>query len=140
MERRTRSACRPHLFIGANVVNGRYERLIRTVDIAPTLALLIGISHEPMNARRSVRSSAGERGGETVAAPIQFASTTPQARVTRRANDTLDGMPPSSANYREEILPQYRDTPVDCLLETQPRPARWIGHLRHNWPDRHVHG
>ncbi|MEP6494559.1 MAG: alkaline phosphatase family protein [bacterium] len=34
----------PISFIGANVTNGRYDRLIRTVDIAPTLALLIGIT------------------------------------------------------------------------------------------------
>lgn len=34
----------PISFVGANVVNGRYERLIRTVDIAPTLALLIGVT------------------------------------------------------------------------------------------------
>ncbi|HTE47775.1 MAG TPA: alkaline phosphatase family protein [Gemmatimonadaceae bacterium] len=34
----------PIAFIGAGVMNGRYERLIRTVDIAPTLALLIGIT------------------------------------------------------------------------------------------------
>lgn len=34
----------PISFVASNVVNGRYERLIRTVDIAPTLALLIGIA------------------------------------------------------------------------------------------------
>src|SRR5262249_27620029 len=34
----------PISFIGANVAQGRYERLVRTVDIAPTLAMLIGVS------------------------------------------------------------------------------------------------
>lgn len=34
----------PISFIGANVAKGRYERLVRTVDIAPTLAMLIGIA------------------------------------------------------------------------------------------------
>src|SRR5262249_5228924 len=34
----------PISFIGAAVAEGRYERLVRTVDIAPTLAMLIGIA------------------------------------------------------------------------------------------------
>jgi predicted AlkP superfamily pyrophosphatase or phosphodiesterase len=33
----------PIAFVGSSVVNGRYERLVRTVDIAPTLAMLTGI-------------------------------------------------------------------------------------------------
>lgn len=40
----------PISFIGANVAAGRYERLVRTVDIAPTLAMLIGIAPtEPLD-------------------------------------------------------------------------------------------
>ncbi|HEX4684786.1 MAG TPA: alkaline phosphatase family protein [Gemmatimonadaceae bacterium] len=34
----------PIAFIGRDVVKGRYERLVRTVDIAPTLAMLLGIT------------------------------------------------------------------------------------------------
>lgn len=34
----------PIAFIGPGVVKGRYGRLVRTVDIAPTLAMLIGIT------------------------------------------------------------------------------------------------
>ena len=34
----------PISFIGAGIAQGRYERLVRTVDIAPTLAMLIGIA------------------------------------------------------------------------------------------------
>ncbi|MDB4874497.1 MAG: type phosphodiesterase/nucleotide pyrophosphatase [Gemmatimonadetes bacterium] len=34
----------PISFVGANVVTGRYEQLVRTVDIAPTLAMLIGVT------------------------------------------------------------------------------------------------
>jgi hypothetical protein len=34
----------PISFMGPGVRNGRYDRLIRTVDIAPTLAQLLGIS------------------------------------------------------------------------------------------------
>ncbi len=33
----------PISFMGPSVVAGRYERLVRTVDIAPTLAMLIGV-------------------------------------------------------------------------------------------------
>lgn len=33
----------PIAFVGAGVVNGRYDRLARSVDIAPTLAMLLGI-------------------------------------------------------------------------------------------------
>jgi len=40
----------PISFIGANVAVGRYERLVRTVDIAPTLAMLLGIAPtEPLD-------------------------------------------------------------------------------------------
>jgi hypothetical protein len=40
----------PISFIGSNVAQGRYERLVRTVDIAPTLAMLIGVSPtEPLD-------------------------------------------------------------------------------------------
>jgi hypothetical protein len=40
----------PISFIGATVAQGRYERLVRTVDIAPTLAMLIGVSPtEPLD-------------------------------------------------------------------------------------------
>ena len=40
----------PISFVGANVIKGRYERLVRTVDIAPTLAMLIGITPtEPLD-------------------------------------------------------------------------------------------
>ena len=40
----------PISFMGSNVVAGRYERLVRTVDIAPTLALLIGVTPtEPLD-------------------------------------------------------------------------------------------
>ena len=40
----------PIAFVGANVAKGRYERLVRTVDIAPTLAMLIGIAPtEPLD-------------------------------------------------------------------------------------------
>jgi arylsulfatase A-like enzyme len=33
----------PISFIGASIPAGRHERLVRTVDIAPTLASLIGV-------------------------------------------------------------------------------------------------
>ncbi len=40
----------PISFIGANVSVGRYDRLVRTVDIAPTLAMLLGIAPtEPLD-------------------------------------------------------------------------------------------
>jgi hypothetical protein len=40
----------PISFAGANVAVGRYERLVRTVDIAPTLAMLLGIAPtEPLD-------------------------------------------------------------------------------------------
>jgi hypothetical protein len=40
----------PISFIGADVAVGRYERLVRTVDIAPTLAMLVGIAPtEPLD-------------------------------------------------------------------------------------------
>jgi hypothetical protein len=40
----------PIAFLGATVAAGRYERLVRTVDIAPTLAMLIGVSPtEPLD-------------------------------------------------------------------------------------------
>jgi predicted AlkP superfamily pyrophosphatase or phosphodiesterase len=57
----------PIAFIGASVAQGRYERLVRTVDIAPTLAMLIGVSPtEPLDgvALREVGSkrASAERG------------------------------------------------------------------------------
>ncbi len=42
----------PISFTGYGIANGRYERLVRTVDIAPTLATLIGISPtEPIDGK-----------------------------------------------------------------------------------------
>ena len=40
----------PIAFMGAGVAKGRYDRLVRTVDIAPTLAMLIGVEpSEPLD-------------------------------------------------------------------------------------------
>lgn len=55
----------PISFSGAGVSNGRYERLVRTVDIAPTLAMLIGISPtEPLDGSALAEVAAPNRRAE----------------------------------------------------------------------------
>ena len=57
----------PVAFIGAGIAPGRYERLVRTVDIAPTLARLLGVTPLEALDGKPLDEALRPRGGSTPA-------------------------------------------------------------------------